>query len=562
MSRLLSEIFKELDQYTLDGATVREREFGRGAFAAVHELQYNGLKCAGKMIHPEFYDLNITSEEVRRFADECHLLSRMRHPNIVQFLGVTKKRPVPILVMEYLPINLSDCIEKYCGSLPSEIKYSILYDVSLGLKYLHKHNPPIIHRDLTTNNVLLASNMTAKISDLGVSKILNLEFHQLSRMTPTPGTLTYMPPEVMVAKARYNTSVDLFSYGIMMIHVFCEEWPHPKCEAVQANTDGKLTAFSEAQRRNDYLCSIGHDHPLRDLILKCISNNPANRGSVSDVVKQLKEMVLSFPPSFTNRVEMLSRIEALEAEKRGLLADSEQKDGEIKCGLHRIRQMETVLTKSEEKHKAIVERQKEQHEAEIERLELSRSIEINQLQLNVEDLKVQVKTSAVEKHQRSSDVESFRKTFQVQQNAIMDTFETQKEKFQQDVDKEKAAFSETVESKKTTHDKIFASHRMIQDMQCNAIAKLHDKVDNARLEITTLEGKVCGLESEKKQTETLLASKDKELDEMSDSLARREIEILSKESALAKKGEIIRSLNDHLSKIRTYLSTKQQVLLY
>ena len=129
--------------------------------------------------------------------------------------------------MEFLPTNLTSCIEQY-GILPKEISYSILHDVALGLCYLHSQTLPIIHRDLSSNNVLLTPNMTAKISDLGVARILNLTPLQVSRMTQTPGTPAYMPPEVMVANPNYNTSVDEFSYGIMMIHMFSGQWPKPQ----------------------------------------------------------------------------------------------------------------------------------------------------------------------------------------------------------------------------------------------------------------------------------------------------------------------------------------------
>ena len=128
--------------------------------------------------------------------------------------------------MEFLPTNLTSCIEQY-GILPKEISYFILHDVALGLCYLHSQPPSIIHRYLSSNNVLLTANMKAKISDLGVAKILNLTPLQVSRMTQTPGTPAYMPPKVMIANPKYDTSVDQFSYDIMMIHMFSGRWPEP-----------------------------------------------------------------------------------------------------------------------------------------------------------------------------------------------------------------------------------------------------------------------------------------------------------------------------------------------
>ena len=134
---------------------------------------------------------------------------------------------VLILVIEFLPTNLTSCIEQY-GILPEEISYSILYDVALGLYYLHNQTPSIIHRDLSANNVLLTSNMTAKISDLGVARIFNLTPLQVSHMTQNPGTAAYMPPEVMIADPKYDTSIDAFSYGILMIHVLSGRWSEPQ----------------------------------------------------------------------------------------------------------------------------------------------------------------------------------------------------------------------------------------------------------------------------------------------------------------------------------------------
>ena len=95
---------------------ITNTKIGEGSYATVHELKYMGLKCAGKKIHKELNVLNsMCTYSVRRFEEECHLLSRVRHPNIVQFLGVyfEKGDQIPILVMAFLPTNLTSCIEQY-----------------------------------------------------------------------------------------------------------------------------------------------------------------------------------------------------------------------------------------------------------------------------------------------------------------------------------------------------------------------------------------------------------------------------------------------------------------
>ena len=128
--------------------------------------------------------------------------------------------------MSYFVVSSPTC--RY-GVLPEAISYGILHDVALGLRYLHEHSPPIIHRDLSANNVLLTSSMSAKISDLGVAKILNITPAQMTQRmsTQAPGTPCYMPPEALMARPAYTSKIDSYSYGVMIIHVLCGRWPFP-----------------------------------------------------------------------------------------------------------------------------------------------------------------------------------------------------------------------------------------------------------------------------------------------------------------------------------------------
>ena len=103
-------------------------------------------------------------------------MSNLRHPNITQFMGVCflPDCQLPVLVMEKLDGNLDDLLETV-PNIPLVLKRSMLEDVARGLQYLHQRNPKIIHRDLTAKNVLLTSSFVAKITDLGNSRIVNLQ---------------------------------------------------------------------------------------------------------------------------------------------------------------------------------------------------------------------------------------------------------------------------------------------------------------------------------------------------------------------------------------------------
>ena len=105
-----------------------------------------------------------------------------------------------------------------------------------------------------------------------------------------PGTVVFMPPEALTPNAAYDQSIDVFSLGVMIIHIFCGEWPSPGDTAIpDANNPGKVIYRSEAQRRDTYLTKMGYDHPLRELAMQCITNNPENRPSMFFVLEELED---------------------------------------------------------------------------------------------------------------------------------------------------------------------------------------------------------------------------------------------------------------------------------
>ena len=290
--------FRELEPFKLSGVTVSDQGQGKDGFGMSMdmELDYRGLKCIGKMA----FELLLLEEElVQQFKENCFQLSKLRHPNIAEFLGIFLQEGItaPILVMEFLPINLSFCIDQY-GHLPEEISYSILYDVALGLSYLHSQMPPIFHGNLSSNNVLLDTNMTAKLSDIGTLSLIPL---QITHVTQSPETMVYVPPEALVSDPKFNVSVDVYAYGILMIHLFSGKWPEKR-------NDDEPYSDAEANRCKIFLEAIGSDHPLTELVLRCIDVDSQQRAHANEIVQDLSKMVSKFPNSFGNRLDMLKRI--------------------------------------------------------------------------------------------------------------------------------------------------------------------------------------------------------------------------------------------------------------
>ena len=309
---------RNLKEFELEGVRDTGEVIGQGSYGEVKELELRGLKCVGKKLHRLLYETASPREKellLDRFAQECELLSRLHHPHIVQFLGVWFEQgsDLPVLVMEYLHTTLSSCLDKH-GVLPEEISFGILRDVALGLRYLHERSPPIIHRDLSANNVLLTSDMKAKISDLGVAKILNMTPAQASRatrfmLTKSPGTPCYMPPEALAVVPKYTTALDAYSFGVVIIHVLCAEWPIPgDAFRHDPNDPDSLIPVKEVDRRDAFLKRIGSEHPLMGLICQCLSNAPPRRPTAAELLSRLEAVISATPSSSTNRVELLKEL--------------------------------------------------------------------------------------------------------------------------------------------------------------------------------------------------------------------------------------------------------------
>ena len=463
--------------------------------------------------------------------------------------------------MEFLPTNLTSCIEQY-GILPKEISYSILHDVALGLCYLHSQTPAIIHRDLSSNNVLLTPNMTAKISDLGVARILNLTPLQVSHMTGTPGTPAYMPPEVMIANPKYDTSVDEFSYGIMIIHMFSGQWPEPQVGQVHAEPGGRMIPVSEAERREEFLRAIGNDHPLMDLILKCIHNHPKSRAHTSEIVEQLAEMVLQFPASFANQLEILKRIEAVEEEKRVLTEEGERKD-------RVIQQKESQISL----HREEVQAEKRKKIAEIDRLKLVHSSEVEQFRLQVRDVNTKRQLTKAENRAEieelnymvdalESQVENNAKTMLQEREQSARRLTEEREQYQIRLKKEREEYEVQLVKERQQYEVQLANEREQFAKEREANRKLMTDVQDLQSELSESRSETSTLQVTNSKLQTDIAGKDTTIQMKDASSKRKDSELEAKSRALEEKDATISAMSEQLTKTREYLTTKQQVSIY
>lgn len=314
----MAALDQSLQRFLLDGIHRTGRKIGHGAYATVFEYDHHGVRCVGKEVHPclcsDTAEERAKSDALRRFHSECEILAELRHPNIVQFLGIHMEpdSTLPVLVMEYLPEgNLSSYLEKH-GIFPDKTSFGILRDVAFGLCYLHERPTPIIHRDLSANNILLTSNMSAKISDLGMAKILNLP-HSKTMSTKAPGTTCYMPPEALTESPSYTRSIDSFSFGVLSLHTLCGEWPFPSdlFFPCPGNT-GTFKKATEVERRAEYLKKVGSNHLLYCLIRQCLSCAAADRPQAAHILTEVNSAVVRLNTMSSITEEESFQREALE----------------------------------------------------------------------------------------------------------------------------------------------------------------------------------------------------------------------------------------------------------
>ena len=328
----------QLHPFILSNVTPTGNKLGEGSYGCVEELEVNGLICAGKRMYETLIDPGNEGADrmIHKYYDECRLLSDLRHPNIVQFLGICflEVQPgsplnLPVLVMERLQESLDDLLEN-TPDIPLAKKCSILQDVARGLLYLHSRSPAIIHRDLTARNVLLNSAMVAKIADMGNSRIVDVQPGQLARtMTRgVPGTIVYMPPEAFEVPPKYGPMLDMFSFGHLTLFTVIQEFPGDLLPSTyQDPATGRLTPRNEVERRSRYMETLqgkfGGSHELVQLIIQCLEYSPARRPSASEALQRLQHISSQVVDHYHNMTRL--QLEKLLIEKDELLIEKDEK---------------------------------------------------------------------------------------------------------------------------------------------------------------------------------------------------------------------------------------------
>ncbi|CAK9210161.1 unnamed protein product [Sphagnum jensenii] len=242
---------------------------------------WHGTKVAVK----ELYTGDLADEGLRQFRSELDLLQKLRHPNVVQFLGaVTQSAPL-MIITEFLPgLDLAEHLKK--GRLDPEKAVIYALDIARGMNYLHEHKPEaIIHRDLKPSN-LLRDAKHLKVADFGLSLPTHDPDTNDYKMLKRKGTsCRYMAPELYQDRP-YNKCVDVFSFALIVQEMMEGVRPFESQEAeevakIYANED-RRPPFKHHARR--------YPNGLKTLIEECWSTEPTHRPSFAAIITRLTDI--------------------------------------------------------------------------------------------------------------------------------------------------------------------------------------------------------------------------------------------------------------------------------
>ncbi|XP_041012334.1 serine/threonine-protein kinase STY46 isoform X2 [Juglans microcarpa x Juglans regia] len=249
-----------------------ENKIASGSYGDLCKGTYYSQEVAIKVLKPERVD----SDMQREFAQEVFILRKVRHKNVVQFIGACTKPPSVCIVTEFMSGgSVYDYLHKQKGvfKLPSLLKVAI--DVSKGMNYLHQNN--IIHRDLKAANLLMDDNEVVKVADFGVARVKP----QSGVMTAETGTYRWMAPEVIEHKP-YDHKADVFSFGIVLWELLTGKLPYEYLTPLQAAVGVVQKGLRPTIPKNT--------HPkLVELLLSCWQQDPALRPDFSEIIEILQQ---------------------------------------------------------------------------------------------------------------------------------------------------------------------------------------------------------------------------------------------------------------------------------
>ncbi|XVF13192.1 hypothetical protein REPUB_Repub08aG0186900 [Reevesia pubescens] len=252
-------------------------EVGQGSYAVVYHGIWNGSDVAVKVYFAGEYKESTLLD----YKKEIDIMRKLRHPNVLLFMGAVYSQERLAIVTEFLPRgSLFKALHKNNQALDVRRRMKMALDVARGMNYLHHRNPPIVHRDLKSSNLLVDRNWNVKVGDFGLSRWKNGTFLTTKSGRGTP---QWMAPEVLRNEPS-NEKSDVFSFGVILWELMTVSIPWNNLNSLQV-----VGVVGFMDRRLDL--PEGLDPQVASLIHDCWRSDPENRPSFEDIINRMTGIV-------------------------------------------------------------------------------------------------------------------------------------------------------------------------------------------------------------------------------------------------------------------------------
>ena len=334
---------------------LKTESLGVGAYGAVCKAMCDDLPCAAKILHPTLFQYTTpgATSVMHKFEQECRLLSAIKHPHIVQYLCTyyDPESSLPVLLMELMDESLTQFLEQSNEPLPYHTEVNVSHDIALALSYLHSNS--LVHRDLSSNNVLLNAGSRAKVTDFGMVK---LSTANLTPLTVCPGTIVYMSPEALRDQSVYTEKLDSFSFGVLCVQIMTRKFPDPGkrvtlLEDPRFPTGAVEVPVPEIERRRSHINLIDPVHSLLPVALNCLMDKEEERPSTQELCHRIAELKTS--PQYVRSVQQSnsqSQSESRERELRELRNQHAQQTKTIQSAQEQLHTLSYQLQEKEQEN--------------------------------------------------------------------------------------------------------------------------------------------------------------------------------------------------------------------
>ncbi|KFK25446.1 hypothetical protein AALP_AA8G116200 [Arabis alpina] len=263
---------------------------GIGSYGEVYRAEWNGTEVAVK----KFLDQDFSGDALTQFKSEIEIMLRLRHPNVVLFMGAVTRPPNFSILTEFLPRgSLYRLLHRPNHQLDEKRRMRMALDVAKGMNYLHTSHPTVVHRDLKSPNLLVDKNWVVKVCDFGLSR---MKHHTYLSSKSTAGTPEWMAPEVLRNEPA-NEKCDVYSFGVILWELATSRIPWKGLNPMQV-----VGAVGFQNRRLEIPDDI--DPTVAQIIRDCWQTEPHLR------------------PSFTQLMRSLKRLQGLNISNRGNTSES------------------------------------------------------------------------------------------------------------------------------------------------------------------------------------------------------------------------------------------------